>query len=83
MTLMWESLVKRAVGAACQCPTRRHQPSAVIGELDELLFEDSEEVQQAWAYCVERYAREEDLAWLRAADYLLLLDFRHKGRPAP
>lgn len=69
-----EAIVTHAYERACQLPGERPAPGVVTKELRILAEEDREAIHRAWDHCVQRYAEEECLAWLRAATYLLPLE---------
>ena len=69
-----ERLVSQAYKRACERPAQRPEPGVVTAELGALAGQDHEAVHRAWDHCVQRYAEEERLAWLRAATYLLPLE---------
>lgn len=69
-----EALICHAYERACQLPGQRPEAGVVTKELRILAEGDRDVIHRAWDHCVQRYAQQEQLAWLRAATYLLPLE---------
>lgn len=71
-----QSLIDHAHYRANQPVGDRPERGDIVVELAALAGDDAAGVHKAWDYCVQCYAELEELAWLRAATYLLPLALR-------
>lgn len=87
MAELWETLVSHAHRLALRPPAKRSATDAMITRLDALAGGDLNAIERAHDHCLICYAEQEQLAWLRAASWLLQLQlrlFQHESeRQAP
>lgn len=76
-------LIDHAYQRAKQPASERPEHGDIVTELAALAGDDITAVHKAWDHCVQSYAEHEELAWLRAATYLLPLELHsHQQRLA-